>query len=273
MRVGRPPAGFFAGRNSLEVGLRPGKEFLRKRLPDSGQFPRPNRTNFLRMNVSTSSSASRLRLRNYCAAGIVAAGAATCADGAVVFVNYSNQLLTDTSIADSNYTVYPIDLNSDGLVDIRLGVLNLNGAFGAAAVFSPVGGTVGVIGTTVSTFFYPARLGGGVAVGAAGPFINLGSLRGDLAFSAGSANSQWTTPGIGSLGFRFNIAGGSTLYGWLQFSVGANSGPNPRAITLVGGAYETGGGPINTVPEPTTAVGLLALGAAGLLAHRRRQRA
>lgn len=223
------------------------------------------------MNASSLSPASAQRLRRYCAAGIVAAGGATCADAAVVFVNYSNQLLTDTNSADSSYTVYPIDLNSDGNVDIRLGVVNLGGTLGGAAVLSPVGGNVGVIGTAASGFFYPARLNAGANVGAGGPFVTLGSLRGDLAFDTGSPNSQWAVNGTGFLGFSFQI-GAQTTYGWLQFTVGANGGANPRAITLVGGAYENSGGPINTIPEPTTAVGMLALGAAGLLAHRRRQR-
>lgn len=223
------------------------------------------------MNALTSATDSSRRLRRYCAAGIVAAGAATSADAAVVFVNYANELLIDTITSDSNYTSYPIDIDSNGTVDIRLAVLNFNGTFGGAAVLSPTGGDVGVIGLAQSGFFYPARLGGGVNVGAAGPFITLGNLRGDLAFDTGSANSQWTTPGVGSLGFRFTLTGGGTAYGWLQFSVGDNSGPTPRAITLMSGAYENSGGSITTIPEPTTAVGILALGAAGLLAHRRRK--
>lgn len=221
------------------------------------------------MTHSSLSIDSSRRLRRYCAAGLLAAGAATSADAAVVFVNFSNQLLTDQITTDSNYTSYPIDLDSNGTVDIRLAVLNFNGTFGGAAVLSPVGGNVGVIGQAQSGFFYPARLGGGVAVGSAGPFVTLGSLRGDLAFSNGSANSQWLGGGVGSLGFRFTLTGGGTAYGWLQLSVGPNSGADPRAITLISGAYETTGGPINTIPEPTTTVGLLALGAAGLLAHRR----
>ncbi|MBS0658024.1 MAG: PEP-CTERM sorting domain-containing protein [Verrucomicrobia bacterium] len=221
------------------------------------------------MTPSSHLTDSSRRLRQYCAAGLVAAGAATSADAAVVFVNFSNQLLTDQITTDSNYTSYPIDLDSNGTVDIRLAVLNFNGTFGAAAVYSPVGGNVGVIGQAQSGFFYPARLGGGVAVGAAGPFVTLGSLRGDLAFSNGEANSQWLGGGAGSLGFRFTLTGGGTAYGWLQFSIGDNSGPNPRAITLISGAYETSGASITTIPEPTTAVGILALGAAGLLAHRR----
>jgi hypothetical protein len=71
------------------------------------------------------------------------------------------------------------------------------------------------------------------------------------------------------LGFRFQneAAANQTQFGWLQLRMGANTGDR----TIVGYAYEnTGAAIITAVPEPS-ALALLATGAAGLFAARRRR--
>lgn len=86
-----------------------------------------------------------------------------------------------------------------------------------------------------------------------------------------SANSDWVTgaDASGFLGFSFEISG-DVKYGWLAVTY------NSAANTLVMGdfAYEDSGASIlaGAIPEPSS-LGLLALGASGLLARRRRQAA
>jgi hypothetical protein len=90
-----------------------------------------------------------------------------------------------------------------------------------------------------------------------------------------TAESDWAT-GVdgtsGYVGFSFDNAG-TVNYGWLAVTY------NAAAQTLVVGdfAYENSGasilaGDIGVIPEPSS-LGLLALGASGLLARRRRQAA
>ena len=75
----------------------------------------------------------------------------------------------------------------------------------------------------------------------------------------------------GFIGFAFdpdNIAGAQTFFGWARMSVGDNA---TTSGVVVDWAYDDTGAGIaaGTAPEPTS-LGLLALGAAGLLAFRRR---
>jgi len=226
------------------------------------------------MSTPPTSSLSRsVRLRRYCSLGaavLAGAGSVTTADAAITFINLGNEVLFDTDPIGNAPVSRSFDLNGDGQLDIDFAHLSI-GMNGAALVASAEGGQLGAVGQAFSGFFYPARLNAGANIGAAQAFITLSNNVGSLAAAGGYPNSQWTndsTPAFLGISFQNN---GQTVYGWVQIAVGPNTGPMPRALTLLNAAYESSGGPIlaGAVPEPSTSVGLLALGAAGLAWHRR----
>ncbi len=120
------------------------------------------------------------------------------------------------------------------------------------------------------------------------PGVTSGSLVGNLSIgtSVGSAASfnasdisntafgasagQWKLNASNYLGFRFMGADSQTRYGWLRIDVGASAGVR----TIMEVAYENAVDQailVGAVPEPSTLImGLLATGASGVIAWRRR---
>lgn len=76
------------------------------------------------------------------------------------------------------------------------------------------------------------------------------------------------TTGLLGLRFRNEGSGNATQFGWVRVSQPGTTG---GLATVVDWAYETDGGPIpaGAIPEPAS-LGLLALGALGLAARRKR---
>ena len=233
------------------------------------------------------------RLARYCvagAAGVAAfAGTVTTADAAVTFVNFNSQVITDTTLGDSTFTLFNIDLDGNGTVDFRLGQRSGDSNGGGVVIVAPTGGTLGVVGISSAGYNYGAKLAKGATIGATAAFLTLSgsgfSARASLASGAGFTNSKWATPSPanGYLGIRFTGVNG-TEYGYLHLSIASNTNPGARVITLIDAAYDTtanaailagAGEPAAGVPEPSTvtALGLAALGAAGLAANRRRKAA
>ena len=228
------------------------------------------------------------KIRRYCAASAAAGlvGVVTTADASVVFVNYS-QTLADTNTADTSFTLFNFDLNNDGVVDFqlgqRIGPTATNPAVtGGAAFFNPNSPThfLAVVGLTSGGYNYAARLAAGANIGGTtNNFIALTGTgfgqRARLVSQNGFSNSQWAAANgqtaSGFLGIKFTI-GGTQVNGYVQLSISDGQGATPRAITVIRAAYETSGDAITAgaVPEPSTTLGLLALGATGLMAHRRR---
>lgn len=234
--------------------------------------------------VNASNPARESRLLRYCAAGAgaaVAVGAVTNADAAIVYTNYNNQTFTDTNPADASFTLFNFDIDGNGTSDIGIGQRNglSAGTGGGAIVVAPTGGTLGIVGSSSLGYNYAARLTAGANIGAGAAFLTLTGTgfpgRASLASNTGFPLSQWATPSpsVGYIGIRFTGVNG-TEYAYLHLSIASNTAAVPRQITLLDGAYQSTPNTAiaaGAVPEPsTTCLGLVALGAAGLVAHRRR---
>jgi MYXO-CTERM domain-containing protein len=111
--------------------------------------------------------------------------------------------------------------------------------------------------------------------------VELGS-GGDLASQTTSANvlkvHGWAATATGLAGFRFTTANHERDYGWVRLSYTLGTNGLANSITATDWAYESTGAPItagetsSSTPEPsTTALAILAAGAAGLAALRRRR--
>ncbi len=223
-------------------------------------------------------------ITRYCAAGATVAamvGAATSADASVVFINFNSQVIVDTNLSDTSFTFFSFDLDNDGRVDFSLGQ-RLSGGTGGAILTRPTAApTLGVIAQTFNAYNYASVLAAGANVGGTitnfAPLIGTGfANRASLWSAVGYPNSKWgPNQTTGFLGIQFTLGTGQVANGFIQLTIADGTGGTPRAITLIGAGYETSGGAIvaqnqPAIPEPSTTLGLVALGAAGLMAHRSR---
>lgn len=135
------------------------------------------------------------------------------------------------------------------------------------------GGNISLAGFAAGAYNYPSNLAYGANISTQSFGVAAGN-RGDMAWGSGYANSQFTTAGTGYIGFQFDLGGG-TQYGYAEVVV--NGVPDNRATFVqyswgdVGEAI-TAGQVASAVPEPG-ALGILALGAVGVGAWRRRRQA
>jgi len=152
---------------------------------------------------------------------------------------------------------------------------------GEFALFNEVGVTLQkafVFGSSNNKFAVSQSLGGGSNSSAArltfdtkiGQELNFANFFSSLASNrpASVQAGHWNALGTDYLGLEFEI-GSQTDYGWAQITVNSN-----YTITLDGVAYNNSGGSIGAgeTPEPNSLL-LMALGAAGLAAYRRKRAA
>jgi hypothetical protein len=200
---------------------------------------------------------------------------APAADAGLIYSGVQN-----FTIATNASVIYygTFDLNFDGIDDFRL-YLNrftfLGVGTSARASLSTLGGNNGILAATnTAPAFFARRLATGAIISAgAGNFTSAFAGLRDVT-SGGSVFGAWQPSENGLAGVRFTI-GGQDHFGWIRIHVGEQDDV-PNAITALDWAYESEpgvgiqAGSTQAVPEPGT-LALLATGAAGLLAWRRRR--
>lgn len=228
--------------------------------------------------TATARTTRRLRGRRgldwalYTAAAGSALALAPAADAAIMYSGVQNITLTRTSPTAVLST--QIDLNGDGVVDFGLQLDGIQGSSGSVAGAFLVGiggfflktGSLNSVRRLASSFNFSS-----VSAGSFSP--NVGTLR--SATDAGQSRGQWpsvvTTSGFAGVAF-IDTQGHSHL-GWIRLAIQNDAAGLPVQLTAVDWAWQTvEGSPIHvgSVPEPSS-LALLAAGAAGVAAFRRRR--
>jgi hypothetical protein len=215
------------------------------------------------MTVETTSASSSLRhsLKRRAAYSVAAGAAAFAAtSGADAEVIYSG--VKDFTVLPG-FPAFYVDLDNNGLSDVKFRKENY---FGGAYFGSSVLGTGQVVGF-ISGLKYVTALTAGQEISPAtvGP-----TFYGSMAYGAANPNAQFNLKTDAFVGLSFNI-GANLNYGWVRVTTNQAAG----LLKITGWAYETTPGTgilAGAIPEPTT-LGLLAAGALGVTALRRKRAA
>jgi len=170
---------------------------------------------------------------------------------------------------------YDLDLNADLITDFTLSA-QIGDDFGKVSVTPSADNSVATDGSFKVTAFQPSdQINLAAGNWKRHSAFNMVSVRYNKSSSKSTTVGNWDPDGTPAyLGLRFVISG-NTHYGWAQVATNVSSASS--RFQLIDWAYEirpdTGihvGDTVGEVPEPST-LSLFALGAAGLLAWRRRK--
>jgi hypothetical protein len=192
----------------------------------------------------------------YSLAAVAAAGSA---EAAIIYSGPQN-------IAIGQGFAQALLIDGDEYPDITLKNYSfINGPYQGATVDFYPGKLVAfpIAGTPYPTWYVTALDAGFLVDSAAVSFFT-----GSMAYGAANPNAQFNDATGKFIGLQFP-SGGDNYFAWIRVNVNNEAG----TFTIVDWAYDSSGAPIvvGAVPEPST-LGLLAAGAAGVAALRRRRR-
>jgi MYXO-CTERM domain-containing protein len=217
-------------------------------------------------------------LKTYAAAIGSALALATNANADIVYSGYQGITFPFLSAAS-----WQVPLNVGGArftMDLYavIGLFSFHNGYGviqygrAFSLGSAPPASVGSLMLAPSGPYHTARrLNAGAVISSGAVFGKTGLLRMEF---HGDAYGQWMPGQPGIAGIRF-LSSDGYHYGWIRFLLTDNQFGVPNDITAIDWAYQTvAGDPVNAgaTPEPDgKPLALLALGAAGILAWRRRR--
>lgn len=207
----------------------------------------------------------------HAAATAAALAMAPSADAAIQYSGRQDIILAPSSTQPAIGA--SVDINGDIIDDFRFDIRLSS----AAWVFTTqTGSGLGGAGLVTAGAF-PDRLSAGATVSGVTAAPNTALI--------GVAGANWAGGTMdfadaGFLGVAIRVANGTQTnlhYGWIRVGIETNAQGDPTAMTLYDWAWETDPDTeifIGLIPEPTptTGLALLAAGAAGLAAWRRRKR-
>lgn len=213
------------------------------------------------------SSISKKKWASYAAAAAAAVSIGTQtaeADIIHVVVGAPTGTLSADQSGSEYYQLYHPALN----VNIELSHVNLSSYSTNGGAFLNVGYGAAFIGSAVGSRQYVSNLAPGFLVSGGG-FLGSIGVAGTLAYSAYNSGANFVNAGSGYIGFRFNDANDVQQHGWIRVTM---DGAPLNSLTVEEFAFTTMGEAISIgqVPEPGS-LGLLALGALGLMCTRSRK--